>query len=440
VLTFRFDPHARFFALLKNAGVVFGGNATSSLIGLVYLCILTRALSVDQFGLFSLFGAYVGVISRLTSFQSWQGLIHYGAHAHVIGDKKLLFNILLFGFLLDLGAGAVGFLVALLGGAIIPQLFGLPEHAQIEVAVAASILLFNWICVPTALLRIYDRFMPQAIYQNIFGLIQLACVTSLWWMGEKHLLIYLAVTAVNNIIGQLCFFAYAMREAHRQGILDVHNMDLRSLPVNCPGIWRFVWTTNLDGMVRVIRDIDIFIVNALLDTRAAALYKIARTLNMAMGKLTGPFYQTIYPELARMVAARNTESMAALMRQASLMLGAVTLVVWLGFLLLGPYFLPLAFGSEYSAAFPVTAWSMAAMVVWGFAQPLSPVMMAMRKPEISLVVHLVTTLAYVIMLALLVWKTGLVGAGVALFLFYLLWSSVMLLVVLRQMRTSLTHD
>lgn len=432
---FGFDAHPRFFALLKNAGVVFSGNALSSMIALLYLGVLTRAITVEQFGLYSLYGAFVEIISKLASFQTWQGLIHYGAHAKERGDKELLFSLLCFGWALDVVAGVLGFAAAVFLALWVPSWFGLPTDDIVPALVAASILLFNWTSAPTALLRIYDRFFPQALYQNIAAVLQLVCVTGLWLMGETRLVVYIAVTSMNNIIGQLWFFWYASRIARREGIMGSGMPSLRQLPEKCPGIWGYVMITNLDAVVRVARDMDIFIVNALLDVRAAGLYKIARTLTSAMGKVTGPFYQTIYPELARMVAARNVGSMVKLMKQSALTLGVVTAVIWIGFGLLGPAFLKLAFGADYVEAYSVAFWCMGAMVVWGLAQPLSPAMMAMRRPGQSLMVHLVTTSAYVAALYLAVPVYGLLGAGVSMFLFYVLWSTIMLVVVSRQIRS-----
>ena len=428
--------HPRLGALLRNAGIVFGGNALSSIIGLLYLGVLTRALSLEQFGLYSLYGALVAVIGRLATFQTWQAQIHYGAHATESEHKPVIFNILFFGWLLDIVAGVLGFGLAMLLASTLPQMFGLPQNTVLEVAVAAVVLIFNWICSPTAFFRLYDRFFPQAFYQNISNILQLISVSVLWIIGEDRLIIYLAVTSINNILGQLWFFIYALIEAKKLGIVSVGFMDFRLLKESCPGILRFVLISNLDSTIRVLREVDIFVVNSFLDVQAAALYKVAKTLNTAFGKLTGPFYQSIYPELARLAVAGNAASMISLMKQASLTLGSITMVAWLGFIFIGPYFLPLAFGPEYSASYTVAVWCMASMVVWGIAQPLSPVMMAIRKPGLSMIVHFATSVFYVITLAMLVSQTGLIGAGIALLLFYVAWTVSMLAVVAKQIGKS----
>jgi O-antigen/teichoic acid export membrane protein len=403
-------------------------------VGLLSTAVLTRALSLEQFGLYTLYFALVAIVARLTSFQTWQAQIHYGAHAKESENKQVIFCILFFGWQLDVAAGIVGFVVAVILGGAIPQVFGLLDNTLPEVMVAASILLFNWLCSPTAFFRLYGRFFPQVLHQNITSILQLFSVLTLWTLGENRLIIYLAVTSVNNIIGQLCFFIYALVEARKVQVVQFRVPSYRLLTESCPGIVRFVLMTNMDGTIRVLRELDIFVVNYFLDLQTTALYKIAKIINTAFGRLTGPFYQSIYPELARLAVAANANSMVLLMKQASMILGSITMVVWIGFLLLGQPFLTLAFGPEFSDAYFVSVYCTASMVVWAIAQPLSPVMMAMRKPGLSMTVHFFTSVFYILILTLLVSKIGLIGAGMALLSFYLLWSIVMFIVVAKQIK------
>ena len=425
--------YPRLAKLLRNVGIVFSGNVSNGIIGLLYLAVLTRALPIEQFGVYALFGAFVALVGRLTSFQAWKGLIQYGTEALAQDDKPLLHGLLRFGWLLDIASGVVGYAIALCAALLVPAWFGLGELALPGVAVAGAILMFNWTSAPTALFRIHDRFVPQAIFDNLGTALQLVTVSVLWALGETRLIVYLATTAANNIIGQLAFFAYAIRAAKREQILTATPHPIRELPNKCPGIWRFVVSTNADSMVRVVRDADIFVVNALLDVAAVGLYRIARTLTSALGKITGPFYQTIYPELARMITNSRTMEIVGFMRQASMMLGALTGAALITFVALGDQILHLAFGTEFVAAYAVTTWCMAGMFVWALALPLSPAIMALRKPQLALAIHFVTTIFYIALLAALVADFGLIGAGYALVSFHIVWALAMLATVGRQL-------
>ncbi len=419
------SANPRLGKLLRNAGVLITGNAINGVLSLVYLAIVIRALGLEQFGLYGLYIAYIGLFTRLTSFQTWQGLIAFGTPAYEKKDRGLLLDLLGMAWLLDLASGIAGYGLALIGAIVVPLWFGLGEDAITNVAIVASVLIFNWRNIPTALLRIYDAFLPQAVFNNVASALQLVAVGILYWQGEQRIVVYLAVTTVNNIIGQLGFFLYAVWRARADGLFSVGSINLRTLSARCPGITKFVLATNGDGFVRVLRDLDIFIVNALLGVAAAGLYRVARLLTQAMGQLTGPFYQSIYPELARLLVNNDHAGMLLLMRQSATILGCLTFVGWLGFMLLGEPFLTLVFGLEFAAAYPVAAWCLGGMVIWGIAHSLSPAMMAWHRAHTALRINFVTTCVYVLALYFLTSSLGLQGAGIALLIFYTLWGLVM---------------
>lgn len=421
--------HPQLVRLYRNAGIVFSGNVVASLLGLLVLAVLTRTLTIDQFGLYALITAYVSLLDRLTSFQTWQALIHFGAHAREQGQSGQLASLFAFGWLLDVGSGVLGFIMALVGALLVPHWFGLGEHAVALISIAASVLLVNWVSTPTALMRLYDQFYAQALYQKVSAGLTLIAVTVLWLSGANGILPYIIASTLGSMAGKFLFVGMTVREAKRQDIWRRDLIDLRAMLARTPRLWRFVLTTNADGIVRVLRDVDIFIVNAMLGTAAVGLYRVARVLTKAFGQVTGPFYQAIYPELSHLGAAGKFGDFARLMRQSALTLGIMVSIGWLVFMIFGKLLLAVAFGTEYVAAYNVTLGCLGAMVIWAFAQPLSPAMMALGKVGSSFIIHTLTTVTYVSLLFISVKFFGLSGAGLALFLFYLLWSASMYFVL-----------
>jgi len=421
--------HSRLPALLRNAGVVFTGKMTNGVIGLVYLAVLTRALDIETFGHYALYGAYVAVVGRLCSFQSWQALISYGARAREAGDNDLFFGLMGFGLGLDVATGVVGYVIALAGALYVPHWFGLAIDPVTGTAIAAVALLFNWSSGPIALLRLEEKYAPQAIIQNLGSLTQLLIIVVLYLYGVSNLLAYLAVTAMTNALGQLALFAYALKLGRERGVVTAQQPAVRRVLTECSGIARFVVTTNADGLVRVLREVDIFIVNALLDAAAAGLYRVARNLTSAMGRLTGPFFQTVYPEFAALVARGRSAELTALMTQVALLLTLVTGAAWLGFWLLGEELLGLAFGAEYIEAYELSLWCLLGMVIWGASLPLSPALMAWQLTGRAMLIHMICSIIYLASLPVAVDLQALEGAGMALALFYFLWALVTLTVV-----------
>lgn len=412
--------------LYKNAGILFGGNAASAGISLLGLAVLTRALGVESFGVYALITAFVGLIDRLASFQTWQALIHYGSKAREEGDKNRLTSLLLFGWMLDAGSGFCGTLIALAAALFVPAWFGLEQAGLPVLFPALFVLLFNWTSTPTAILRIFDRFVLQASYLNVIAVLKLAGYLGLFLSGVRDLSPYVCVWAFSTVAGRMVLFALSAHLARKQGLLGGGQTDMKTMFARCPGLWRFVLTTNLDGMVRVLREADIFIVNAVLGTAATGLYKIARELARIPSQLTGPFYQAIYPELARFAAKNDFRGFTRLMKQSSLSLGLFVAAGWVAFVVLGKWLIALAFGADYVQAYPAAVWCVGAVAIWAFAQPISPAMLALGRARDNLIVHLGTSLFYIAMLYMGGIYAGLAGAGAALFVFYCLWSGAML--------------
>lgn len=410
--------------VFKNAGVLFSGSAVSYGLSFATVAVMTRALSIEMFGIYSLVTSFIALMDRLTSFQTWQAMIHFGIKAKERSDKPFLLSLLMFGFLLDILSGLAGAGFSILLAALLPKVFGL-EHAPFSAIVLAScVLCFNWFSSCTALFRIFGHYKIQAHYQILIAVIGLIGSALLWLWGVTDLAPYILVWATSNIIGRFYFCIAAALELRRHDLLDLRQVDFADMKQKADGIWKFVLTTNLDGIIRVLRDLDVFIINGILGPAAVGYYKIARLFTKFVGKLIDPFYQTVYPELMQLLEKGEIARFKTLIRHSSLTIGGGIFVIFLGFALVGYWFLPLVFGPGYEAAYGVTLLCLGSCVVWGFVQPLSPALISMGQVKTNLIVHSLTALCYLLMLLGFSHILGLEGAGLALFLFYLLWGSV----------------
>lgn len=420
-----------FQSVFKNAGVLFSGSAISYAISFATVAVMTRALSIEMFGIYSLVISFIALMDRLTSFQTWQAMIHYGIKAKEKQDKPFLFSLLLFGFFLDILSGIAGAGISILLATFVPKVFGIETAPFSAILLASCVLCFNWFSSCTALFRIFGHYKIQAHYQILIALTGLLGSILLWQFGVIDLGPYILVWAISNIIGRFYFCFAAISELRRNDLLDLHLLNFEEMKQKADGIWKFVFTTNMDGIIRVLRDLDVFIINGILGPSAVGYYKIARLFTKFVGKLIDPFYQTVYPELMQLLEKGETERFKTLIRHSSLTIGGGVFVIFLGFALVGYWFLPLAFGSGYEAAYGVTLLCLASCVVWGFVQPLSPALISMGMVKTNLIVHTLTTACYLLMLFGFSHFIGLEGAGLALFLFYLLWGCVIYLCLVR---------
>ncbi|MFC7554911.1 lipopolysaccharide biosynthesis protein [Pseudoroseomonas wenyumeiae] len=181
-----------------------------------------------------------------------------------------------------------------------------------------------------------------------------------------------------------------------------------------PGIWSFVWTTNLTSTLSLASGhLGALCAGAVLGPAEAALFAIARQIGEAALKPGRFLSPAIYPELTRLAASRNRHAISALMRRALLAStgGSALLLVVLA--LLGHPLLRAVGGAEAVPAYPVMLLLGVASAI-GFASfALEPLLMSLDRQGAALRARLAGAVLYVpTALAGMHWL-GLWGAGLA---------------------------
>jgi O-antigen/teichoic acid export membrane protein len=88
--------------LLSNVGRLLSANVVGSALSLLAMMLTARGLGPAGYGMVTLVLAYCLVITRLTSFNSCQSVIRFGAEAREKGNVGLLRRLIKGGFRLDL--------------------------------------------------------------------------------------------------------------------------------------------------------------------------------------------------------------------------------------------------------------------------------------------------------------------------------------------------
>src|SRR3546814_8955038 len=78
-----------------------------------------------------------------------------------------------------------------------------------------------------------------------------------------------------------------------------------------------------------------------------------------------------------------------------------------------------------SDLYGVALWCMAAMIIWSFAQPLTPALLALEGYKRMLWINAVTSLTYPLLSYVAISMYGLQGAGIVFFAFYAYWTLIM---------------
>ena len=115
-------------------------------------------------------------------------------------------------------------------------------------------------------------------------------------------------------------------------------------------------------------------------------------------------------------------------------------VGWGAFALSGETLLPVVFGPGFEEAYLPTLLLLLSMVIWGFSQTLSPILVAEGRVRTLAAIHAATAAIYICSLYLLTPMFGINGAAISLILFYVLWSGSTMTAVLVKSSGSTDHQ
>lgn len=411
--------------LLGQAGVLLGGDVAAALLGLAAVLLAAGALGPELFGVLVLITSYATVVDRLVNFQSWQAVVRFGAGA-LPADHRRFREIIGFCFGLDLLTALVATILACSFAALFGQLFSWPDETVRLAQLYSLVLILHLSGTANGLLRLLEQVRLLAVIGIVAQAARLAA-SLIVLATNPELWAFLLAWAAGDVVRNLALLAAAWHELHRAALVPGAADLRRSMRSARDELLRFVLFTNLNSSVRMAsRELDVPVVGALLGAESAGLYGLAKRMAAIPARLIDPLHLAIYPVLSGLFARGDVSGLRDLGLRVSLCAGSAGLLVLAIVVLAGDDVVRLTVGADFVAAWPVLLWMLAATVVAMSAGPLQPAMLARGRPDLSLLAHAWSTAAYFGLLSALLLSAGLQGAGISYFVYYLVWSALML--------------
>ena len=421
---------------MRNFAFLVGGKSVSGVLGLVYLALAVRALGVEAYGQLALIYSFALIVSTIVKFQTWQPILHYGTPALQEGRVVDFHRLVRFTVGLDVASSVAGAVLAVGGIWLVGPWIGLPEEILPQASAFGASLLFMVTATPNGLLRLFDRFDLLLVEDNVEAAIRLAGSLLLFLIGGglTDFLVVWAVSVVGS--GTVCA-VLAWRELRRR-VARVSAADVKasSLTAGFPGMWRFVWSTNINSSLKLLQGhLATLIVGGLLGVAEAGLFRVARQIAEALAKPVKLLTPVVYPELARFVADRRFDALRMLnrrtLRVSCIGAGASFLVLAVA----GHWLLRLVGGDETVAAYATMLLLSAAALVRIAVFVLEPTLISLGHPALALGTQAVTMAVYVPLLIVSARFFGIEGAGGTAVLASLIMAALQHLAVSRRVRS-----
>jgi O-antigen/teichoic acid export membrane protein len=399
--------------LLRNVSYLLSANLLVALLGLASMALVARALGPDAFGILILAESYVRLMDVLVRPEPWHAVIRFGTGKLEAGDGQSFKQLVKFATAIDVvgalcSAAAAGMLASLAG-----HYFGWEDRTKLIATIFSFALLAHLAATPVGILRLFDRFNFLAASSVVSAGIRLALIAAAFAAGGG-IWIFLIIFMISHVLEGLVPFTLAWRELHRRGFGDALRAPLREVLAANPGIWGFIWSSNLSMTFRATtQHLDTLLVGGVLDPSAAAFYHVAKRIGMAVLKLGEPIQQAIFPDLAKLWVRREILRLKRTIFQVNAFIGLIGALALLAMLYRGELLVRLALGAEYAQANMLIVLQMVAATLSLFGLSLRPALLSMGMHRQILAISVLSTATFYVIIITALPIAGAVGATMA---------------------------
>lgn len=406
--------------MLKNTSYLLTGTAGSSFLALVALALTARSLGPELLGVLAMIQAYAGMVDR-ARIETWPALIKYGAEALEEERYDDFKGLIKFGFLIDIGSALFATMVAVAGVFAAGWWFDwAPETVQMAGLFSISIL-FRTSSMPTAVLRLFNRFGLDAVQDVATNAVRVLLV-AIAYMAGAGLWTFLLITMGAQILNSVVLTIVGWTVLRRQGYRGVMTSSCKGIRQRCPGIWSFIWSLNAGNIARrSTRELDILFVGGVLDPAAASLYHIAKKLGEILVLAGTPIQQAVYPELARLWARAEAVRFRRTVTQIDLGSGGLGVAFLVVVCFNAELLITLTMGSQFTAAAVPLVLQTLGVVVFLFGTALRPALFSMGMQVRFLQIVTLSTICFYVTLLIAVPSFGIYGAPLAHIVYNLVW-------------------
>ncbi len=398
------DPILR--RLARNTGWLLGGKAANAVIGLAVLAVAARALGPEGLGRLVMLQSLVQFTAEVAKFQSWQGVVRYGAQA--LNGRGDLGRLVAFSLALDAGSAVAGLAFMVLAGPVVAAGLGWPADVVALVPLYGTAVVFLVAGTATGLLRLFDRFDLLAAQSATGNLIRLGGALVAWAAGAGIEAFALAWWLAAVGAGVMPFPAALRRLAANGGRLR----SPRGIRADHPGILGFFLLTSANSIIALAPGhLATLILGSLLGPAAAGLFRVCRQIADAAAKPADFLAQALYPEAARLAVGDDRKRLRAMLRRVGLV---VAPVAGLAVALLGGWggaLLGVVAGPGFTLAAPLLALLAVAASLAMAAVPLEPALIALGRTGAVVAAKAAAAAVHVGLLVALAPAVGLRGAG-----------------------------
>ncbi len=401
---------AGFHRVARGGVANLGGAAASSILNLVLVIVIARALPESQAGIVFTTTTLFLVATTLARLGTDVSIVHFLAGATALNrgqDVRAYLRVAVVPVLV--AAALSGVVIAVAAPRIFDEVLGAPGlHGQaLLIVLGATVPVTAAYELALAATRGLDAFSPTVLLERLARpALQVVFVFAVVEAGGRAFAVVCAWAGPYLIVAALAVFSL-VRLLPRASVGSADELD-----VDTTGFWRFTLPRAMAGVIQfLLQRLDILLVGAYLGAAPAAIYTAA-TRFVVVGQLgSQAIWWAVQPRLAMLVAADELHDARRLYRLSTAWVIALTWPLFLVSIVAAPIILGLL-GHGYRSGAHVMIVLGVAMLVSGACGLVDVVLITVGKTTWNLGN---TLLALTVNLAIdipLIPRIGIIGAAI----------------------------
>nr|NIP30669.1 oligosaccharide flippase family protein [Candidatus Dadabacteria bacterium]NIQ15139.1 oligosaccharide flippase family protein [Candidatus Dadabacteria bacterium] len=393
--------------------------------------VLARMLGLELYGLLVLIRAFVDILNSLFDFGVWETATKYVGTFLTQGNKDKTKAMIKLSYVVDISSGLFAFFIVYLSANIASEyIIKSPESAPLVSIYALSLLISTSNKTSDALFRVFDRFKTMVLILTFQNFIRLMLVIIVLYMGMG-----LEGVLISFIIAS--FLGFSMRIWSVTNILNQNEIKnwwsvrLGIIKQHFKEIAWFLANTSFNATIRMTADnfLGVLVLGYIAGKEAVAFYKVARSVVKVLTSIADPLYETIYPELVRILSSNQINEYKSIVKYAAKNLMKITAPIAAVIIIFSDTILSLIFGNEYIPAKNTVRIITLAIII---SQPIfwiSPSLLAFGRSGLKNLINSSCAVFYILLLLLLVPTYSYNGAAGALLGYHVIITVVSLIVI-----------
>ncbi|WP_066874752.1 lipopolysaccharide biosynthesis protein [Clostridium mediterraneense] len=397
--------------LVKNFIVLLTGEGISSILSMLSVILIVKAIGLEGNGMILSIQAYCLLLTSIFGFKSFQALIKYISKEIQKENFEKVKNYIKQSYFLDIVAAVITMIVSFIFVNLYSKFMGWNNELLRYSYMFIVATVFQIQGTPIGILRIFDKFNYITYNNVIVSVLRVIFYLIGIFMGLKlnyFMYIELFLYVLPNIT--LNYLSY--RTLKENKLQDFYKVKFK-IDKN---FFKFNFYSNISSTIDIpISHLTTIMINKYLGYSEISIYKIFEKIGSLIGKIGSPIGQIIYPELTEKISKKEYKKAKNMSDKLMYYIGGAGIVLTIFAYLTHKLWLWIFITDYGDYIYPLIIYLLFTVFI-NCTVGVHNLFLALNYIKYTIPILTIVNLVYLIIMYILITQIGLSGVIISLFL------------------------